>query len=205
MDHLEIEVKFYLKDLPAMRRQIVALGADDRGRSFETNVRFEDAAGGLIRKKQLLRLRKDRKTTLTFKAESGDPGSEFKIHRELEVEVADFQAMKHILAAMGFHPEQTYEKWRETFVLDRTVICLDSMPYGNFIEIEGQKTKIRDTARRLGLKWEDRILLNYLAMFDIIKRRAHLDFKDVTFEHFTVAPIDIQAYLSVFREKTDPP
>ena len=96
---------------------------------------------------------------------------------------------------------QSYEKWRETFVLDNTVICLDAMPYGDFIEIEGEKTKIKDAARRLGLKWENRILLNYLAMFDIIRRDVNLSFNDITFDHFAAASVDIRSYLSLFREK----
>jgi hypothetical protein len=36
--------------------------------------------------------------------------------KELEVKVSDFDAMKRILQALGFHCEQTYEKWRETLL-----------------------------------------------------------------------------------------
>ena len=59
--------------MQALRRRIFALGAVSRGRYFETNISISKTAGGeLVRKKQLLRLRKDHKNTLTFKAEPPD-------------------------------------------------------------------------------------------------------------------------------------
>ena len=67
MDHKEIEVKYYLKDIGTVRDRILELGAVSLGRVFETNIRYEDEGKTLIQKKQLLRLRHDAKTTLTFK------------------------------------------------------------------------------------------------------------------------------------------
>ena len=66
MKQLEIEVKFYLRDIESMQRRILALGAQSKGRMFESNVRYEDENSTLIKKKSLLRLRRDAKTTLTF-------------------------------------------------------------------------------------------------------------------------------------------
>jgi len=43
MENLEIEVKFYLSDVNPIRSRIIELGADPKGRVFETNLRFEDA------------------------------------------------------------------------------------------------------------------------------------------------------------------
>ncbi|RLC04779.1 MAG: adenylate cyclase, partial [Deltaproteobacteria bacterium] len=59
MNDLEIEVKFYLPDIPSVRERILELGAECKGRVFETNIRFEDASKSLMRKNSLLRLRKD--------------------------------------------------------------------------------------------------------------------------------------------------
>lgn len=50
MENLETEVKFYLSDVNPIRRRIIALGADFKGRVFETNLRFEDADNRLIQK-----------------------------------------------------------------------------------------------------------------------------------------------------------
>jgi adenylate cyclase class 2 len=199
MEHLEIEVKFYLSDMDAIRDRILELGAVSIGRVFETNLRFEDADNRLIEKKSLLRLRRDTKTTLTFKSEPPFKNDQFKILKELEVEVNDFTTMKHILESLGFREEQVYEKWRETFRLNSTNLCLDTMPYGDFLEIEGQKEDIKQLAYRIGLKWQKRILFNYLAIFDVIKQKLNLPFYDVTFSNFINIRFDLAEYLDLIE------
>jgi adenylate cyclase class 2 len=197
MENFETEVKFYLPEVNPIRRRIVALGADFKGRVFETNLRFEDADTRLFQKKSLLRLRKDIKTTLTFKSESPFKDDEFKTLQELEVEVSDFAVMKHILESLGFHEEQVYEKWRETFILGDTHLCLDTMPFGDFLEIEGPKKSIKELASRIGLKWHQRILLNYLAIFDIIGKELNLGFSDITFENFKNIRFNLAEHLGL--------
>jgi adenylate cyclase class 2 len=160
MQKLEVEVKFYLADIEAIRTHILELGAKSNGRLFETNIRYEDKNNSLMKKKSLLRLRQDEKVTLTFKSSPPVRSKAFKIFKELEVEVNEFETMGQILKALGYHPAQKYEKWRETITLDQTLFCLDSMPYGNFLEIEGPEKEIRHYASQLGLRWHKRILFN---------------------------------------------
>jgi adenylate cyclase class 2 len=198
MKNLEIEVKFFVINPDSMRRRILKLGAEHLGRFFESNLRFEDKNKTLLKNKSLLRLRKDNKATLTFKSPPPLDNHNFKILTELEVQVSDFATMGLILQALGFHPEQRYEKWRETFVLGKTHFCLDTMPFGNFIEIEGQKRSIRDSATRLGLKWENRILLNYLQLFDILRQKLNLAFHDVTFKNFKGLEVNVSTYADLF-------
>ena len=158
-----------------------------------------DCCFGSELKKALLRLRQDNKTTLTFKSTPPGRNTQFKILKELEVEVNDFATMGRILEALGFHCDQIYEKWRETLVLKQTRFCLDSMPYGNFLEIEGREEDIKSYAIRLGLHWGKRILLNYLEIFDILKKEMDLDFNDVTFDNFKNRRLDLTAYLSLME------
>jgi len=199
VEFLETEVKFYLPDMEQIRTRIANLGAVFKGRALETNIRFEDAQKTLIQKKSLLRLRKGTKITLTFKSEPSFKDNQFKILEEFEVEVSDFDIMEHILKSLGFKEEQVYEKWRETYVLGDTHICLDTMPYGNFLEIEGKKESIRQLASQIGLLWEKRILLNYLAIFDILKRQLNLSFYDVTFSNFNNIRFDMAQYLNLIE------
>ncbi len=195
MDNIEIEVKFYLKDIEGMRRNLLELGVESKGRVFETNIRYEDNQHRLIQKKTLLRLRKDEKTTLTFKSVPKTKSRDFKVFNELEVEVDDMATMGQILEALGFHPEQKYEKWRETLVLERTKMFLDRMPYGDFLEIEGQPQDIKNWIARLGLNWHRRILLNYLEIFEIIKKKHNLQIKDLTFKNFKNLNVDMTVLL----------
>ena len=195
MEALEIEVKFYVADLERMQRRILALGAESKGRVFENNVRYEDENNTLIRKKSLLRLRRDAKTILTFKSSPPVASTEFKVFNELEVEVSNFETLNRILENLGFHPEQLYEKWRETLILDQTGFYLDTMPYGTFLEIEGSGEDIRAYAAGLGLNWQKRILLNYLEIFEIIRQTLTLNFNDLTFKNFENIRVDMAAFL----------
>ena len=197
MEQLETEIKFYLADLPAIRQLLVEMGAHSNGRSFESNIRFEDRHRNLKKQKSLLRLRQDRKVRLTFKSKPPEDNDQVKILKELEVEVSDFDTMHHILEALGFHREQVYEKWRETLVLDRTHFCLDSMPFGDFLEIEGSIQDIRKFADRLDLPWNQRILLNYLEIFEILKNKLQLDFFDLTFGNFNHVKVDLVDWLDL--------
>ena len=196
MQQLEIEVKFHLTDMESIRGRLSQMGAESKGRVFESNVRYEDKNRTLIKKKSLLRLRRDEKTILTYKSSPPVASTEFKVFNELEVEVGDHITMNQILKKLGFHPEQTYEKWRETLILGRTHFYLDSMPYGNFLEIEGSEKNIRKSADRLGLCWHKRILMNYLEIFELVRQKLNFKFKDLTFKNFEGVTIDMTALLN---------
>jgi adenylate cyclase class 2 len=184
MPPIETEVKFHLVDPPAMRARLIDLGALSSGRTLERNVCFDTEAHDLRRHKSLLRLRQDRRVTLTFKSPPAETDPGFKQLVELEVEVGDFEAMRRILHAVGFRPQHAYEKQRETLRLGRTAFCVDTLPYGDFLEIEGPRGEIRDCAGRLGVDWDRRILLTYLEIFAIVKSRLGLNCEDATFDNF---------------------
>jgi adenylate cyclase class 2 len=200
MSILETEVKFFIDDVTRIRRAIIGLGAESEGRWFETNLRFEDQQKSLRRRKALLRLRQARKTTLTFKSSPPQTDRQVKALTELEVEVSDFANMKAILESLGCQAEQVYEKWRETLTLDTMHFCLDTMPYGTFVEIEGPREDIRRYAGLLGLSWPHRILRNYLELFDMVKTKEGLNFSDVTFANFEGVAIDMARYLDQMAE-----
>jgi adenylate cyclase, class 2 len=193
MKPLEIEVKFYVPDIDAIRARIRSLGAEPKGGGFESNIRFDDEKMRLTEAKKLLRLRQDARCRLTVKSPPDDPGdadTEFKIFRELEVDVSDFRTMTAMLAQLGFYPRQIYEKQRETYLYGHTELCLDTLPFGHFLEIEGEKDDIRKAAKAIGLDWEKRITANYLSLFASLHKQLHLPFEDVTFENFQKAEID---------------
>ena len=200
MEQLETEVKFYLSDLQSVRQRILELGAKSCGRFFESNVRFDDAYKNLKQKKSLLRLRRDQKVTLTFKQVPSEINTQFKVLQELEVEVSDFDTMHHILQGLGFQHEQIYEKWRETLVLNQTHFCLDSLPFGQFLEIEGPEKDIKCYSVQLNFPWDQRILLNYLQIFEILQQKLRLNFSDVTFNNFKNIKPDLAKYLRLMVE-----
>lgn len=184
--NLEIEVKFLVRDLPAVRRRLLALGAQlHKGRVYERNVRLDNPWDGLRLQGKLLRLRQDTEARLTYKGEpEAQVQSEARVREELEVRVDDFELMLTLLGRVGFEPRQVYEKYRETFSFGEVEVVLDELPFGEFVELEGEETAIRAAAEALDLEWDLRILANYLALLDSLRARFDLDFVDLTFENF---------------------
>lgn len=194
MKSLEIEIKFYVPDIDSIRAKISSLGAELKDSGFETNILFDDKEMRLTQGKKLLRLRQDSRCRLTVKAPPDDVDTtktnQFKIFRELEVDVSDSQTMIAILEQLGFYPRQVYEKQRETYLFNHTELCLDTLPYGHFLEIEGGKDDIRKAAETIGLSWEKRITANYMSLFATIQKQLSLPFNDVTFENFKKMEMD---------------
>ncbi len=200
----EIEVKFHLREPENLRRRLLGLGAADLGQVFEKNARYEDREGNLKRNGCLLRLRRDGACRLTYKSPPPEASTEFKIYRELEVTVSNAPNMDAILNALGFRAVQTYEKWRQSFTLGEVQVCIDTMPFGCFVEIEGPGVRIKHTAGNLGLDWGERILTNYLAMFQFMREKYQWTFNDVTFDNFASVQFDLTTCLHAFRAAPEP-
>ena len=190
---LEVEVKFLVADLTAFRTRLSAAGGTlKKERVFERNVRFDTPDNALLKKGELLRLRQDAAVRVTFKREVPEElHSEVKVREELEIIVNDFDTAALIFERLGFAPVQVYEKYRETFTLGDLEIVLDEMPYGDFVELEGEESAIKTAATELSLAWSQRITNNYLGLMADLKRFHQLDFDDLTFANFEGRDISI--------------
>ena len=184
-NYQEIEVKFLIADLPALLEKIQKLGAIElRPRMLEVNLRFDTRDMQLLDRAQVLRLRQDDQSILTFKS-PGEIVDGVISRTELEVTVSDFQTTRAILEALGFQVFMTYEKYRQNFSLNDLVASVDEMPYGNFIELEGNGPEhVRATAALLGLDWEQRINLSYTALLSLYNQNTGNTFRDLSFESF---------------------
>ena len=182
----EIEVKFLISNLPALLEKLQDLAALTlRPRMLEVNLRFDTHDMKLHDRAQVLRLRQDDQSILTFKS----PGQivDGVISRtELEVIVSDFQTTREILEVLGFQVFMTYEKYRQNFKLNDLVASVDEMPYGNFIELEGSSPEhVRVTAALLGLDWDQRINLSYSALLSLFNQNTGHTFRDLSFDTFS--------------------
>lgn len=149
---IETEKKFRLtkRQRDAVLRRLPEIGATLKREEFEENTLY---MGGALRVGNcVLRLRRvDGRATLTFKKRI--PSSDaIKHQREDETGVADPEAMAAILDSLGFTPRLVYEKRRQTWMLGKTEIVVDVLPFGLFMEIEGKVNSIKAVERKLGLK-----------------------------------------------------
>lgn len=200
---LECEVKFFIANPEHVRDRLRRAGALPTGSAFETNYRYDRNDDSLLTRQCLLRLRRDRRNWLTYKTPDSSGGRQIKTHQELEIEVSDFDTTHQILEALGFQRAQMYEKRRETYEMGSVEICLDHLPYGHFIEIEGAADTLSSAAARLDLAWRRRILANYLQIFETIRDTLRLPFNDVSFAHFQTVRADLTGLIRQFE--ADPP
>ncbi|MGQ4809728.1 hypothetical protein NKDENANG_03153 [Candidatus Entotheonellaceae bacterium PAL068K] len=193
MGHEEIEVKFILEDIAAMRPRIVAMGARlTTPRTYESNVTFDTPDQHLKRHNRLLRLRCDQRHVLTYKEPAATAAPDFKVRREYEVEVSDFAHMHTILESLGFTPAMRYEKYRETFTYQHAEVLLDETPLGAFLEIEGSQDTIRTIATQLGLDFASRLTASYGGIFEAVCAAYKLSITDMTFANFRTLEIDLR-------------
>jgi len=179
----EQEVKFYLDDLASFELRLRRMGAQQvHPRTFEANLRFDTADGALTQARQVLRLRQDEKTRLTFKGPA-EPGQEVSVRAEIEFEVSSFAKAKAFLEALGYRVSVAYEKYRTTYNLANVEVVLDEMPFGDFAEIEGPDSQtIQAAAAAMGLNWEARCTDSYLGLFGRLRATQGLEAQNLTFQ-----------------------
>jgi adenylate cyclase, class 2 len=181
----EIESKYYVRDLAAIEARLKALGAvcvSERG--FEYNLRFDDTRGSLRPQGKVLRLRKSDDIRLTYKGAGERVGGSL-VRKEIEIVVSDFDATQQLLEQLGYRVAAVYEKYRSMYKFETFLITLDELPYGKFIEIEGETPEqISEFTQRLGLNPQTSIPNSYQGLFDQLKATKNLPAKNLAFWEF---------------------
>ena len=192
----ETEAKFYVRDLNKIKSRLHELEAQLlQERVLETNIRFDLPGARLRAEGRVLRLRRDTSTKFTYKSASTKEQGVLS-REEIEFEVEDFDKAKRFLEALGYQKLVYYEKYRTTYALGPSEglihIMLDELPYGNFIEIEGETVnEIRAIADQLGLNWDAAIATSYNALFDRVRSALKLSVQDLSFAEFSDIRVNV--------------
>ena len=196
----EIEAKFYVRDLKQIESRIQQLDARlIQPRVLETNLRFDLPDGRLRSKRQVLRLRQDTEAKFTFK-DAGKTEQGIVNRTEIEFTVGNFEQAKLFLEALGYQKILQYDKYRTTYELQTSEvyahIMLDELPYGNFVEIEGEDIdSIHMVTEKLNLNMQAAMAESYSVLFEKVRRTLALTIIDLTFENFAgvqVSPEHLQ-------------
>jgi adenylate cyclase, class 2 len=197
----EIEAKFYVRDLKKIELCLQELEAHlIQPRVLETNIRFDLPDGGLRSEGRVLRLRQDTQAKFTYKG-AGKSEQGIVNRTEIEFAVGDFEQAKLFLEALGYQKILQYDKYRTIYILESGSllskiheqaygfhtchIMLDELPYGNFVEVEGEDiASIQAAAEKLNLDMQTAISESYSSLFEKVRRTLRLTFSDLTFENF---------------------
>ena len=181
----ETEAKFYVRDPSRIQSRLESSQARlVQKRVLETNIRFDLPGAPLRSEGRVLRLRRDTKTRFTYKSASTNQEGVLS-REEIEFVVEDFVKAKRFLEALGYQKLVYYEKYRTTYEWNETLIMLDELPYGNFVEIEGHTVgAIRTVADQLDLKWDCAIAKSYHALFERVRKALNLAVQDLSFAEF---------------------
>jgi adenylate cyclase class 2 len=181
----ETEAKFYVLHLDQIETRLKELQARlIQPRVLETNLRFDLPDNSFRSSGRVLRLRRDTESKLAYKG-AGQNKSGVLDRQEIEFVVSDFDKAKQFLEALGYRQTMFYEKYRATYELPGVSIMLDELPYGYFVEIEGEtEEEIRAVAAKLNLDWDTAIETSYTGLFENVKKALELPFQDISFQKF---------------------
>lgn len=149
---LECELKFRIGDLPGLVSRLEGMGVEISPPAEEDNHILDLPDGSLSRRHVLLRVRGvGGRTVLTVKAPA--PSEGVKVRHELETEVSCRPStLLEMLSMLGFSVYWEYSKTRRTGVLGEALLCLDSLWFGDFVEIEaGTPDAVEAAVVSLGL------------------------------------------------------
>ena len=147
---IEIEKKYRLdkKMLVELTAKLSDLGADFSYETFEEN--YLHRGGLLDERASVLRLRKtESRTTLTYK-EKVPTENNFKHQIEFETDVSDVIATESIIEKLGYKLSVIYEKHRKAWHFRNVEVVLDELPFGYYMEIEGEIDDILAVEKLLG-------------------------------------------------------
>jgi len=180
----EIELKFKIEKPNLIRKTLQNLKAEFIGKAFERTIKFDTQDEHLRRQGKFLRIRTGFKNVITFKKKIDKTDKDFKEREEIEIEISNPTEMEKILENLGFAKKWIMEKYREKWILGKVEISIDKLPrMGYFIEIEGKKRAIQNTAKILELDFKNKITATYWDLWKDYCQREGIKEENIIFKN----------------------
>jgi adenylate cyclase class 2 len=190
MQAAEIELKFSVTDVRALRSSANALGFKlVTERTFESNVLYDSPDRQLRSRRQILRLRHygERRTVTHKRQAAGDEGDlRYKTRIETESMVEDCDALAEIFTQLGYGPVFRYEKFRTEWEMEEGHLVLDETPIGVWAELEGQPAWIDRMLEKLCIAPELRTTESYGKLFLRWKEETGSPAENLTFDEIAM-------------------
>ena len=200
--NIELEIKFLINSnaIFEIRNKISKIpGIIYKNRVYEKTTMFDNSIKCMQKEDARLRVKeikeqknnKEKKSQIKFsykrriKADGG-----IKQEEEIESDFeTDFDSFSQILNKMGYEITTSYERYRETYLLNDIQITLDEFPFGYVLEIEGNELRINKICEILELDKNKSYPLSCddvyveLCEKEKIKAKNHILFNDSEMPH----------------------
>lgn len=171
MQKTEKELKFLVTDLEELVKSLLKNGAEVLNRSKEKTIRLDTADMTLEKRGVFIRVRAGSKNTITLKEKIGEDTT-VRQRKETEFEIEDVDKMAYILEKIGLNYVRIMEKYRLNLKYKGAVLSIDEMPFGLYLEIEGEEEQINNIAVELGYSLDNKILGTYWDIFEDHKKET---------------------------------
>jgi adenylate cyclase class 2 len=186
---VEIEAKMKVADHAAIRQRLRDSGAKHESTVLETNIFFDTPDRSLMSSDKGLRLRHtqdasthEEKSKFTFKGPR--LRGQLKSRPEFEMDVSDPRDAQAFLEALGFAKMASFQKRRESWLLENCRVELDEVPHlGMFVEIEGPSEEaVLSVREKLHLRDQPVIHTSYISLLLSYLKEKGIEQRDVTFQ-----------------------
>ncbi|HTE83380.1 MAG TPA: class IV adenylate cyclase, partial [Dehalococcoidia bacterium] len=139
-------------EMYTIRSLLVTVGAAQGPVDDEENVVFDLKLRNERRRRRLrLRTFGGRSDAVLTSKGPANKTSAFKSRDEFEVQVHNADCARELLHQLGFRKRVAYRKRREHWQVGETIVALDRLAFGDYLEIEGGEQEIMSTLALLGL------------------------------------------------------
>jgi len=152
----EIETRFLDINKDQLVKDLIILGATDKGEIKLYEIIFYDKDLNWLKENKLVKLRKNGdKIKLIYK---NNKEQKVDSAKEIEFSVDNLEDSKNFLEALGLIAYRTVEKYRHTFELDGVTLDIDTWPkIPVYVELEGNSVEeLKAVTKKIELNWEDR-------------------------------------------------
>lgn len=168
MNNIEKEIKLEIFDLTKLIEMLEKKGAKKESGAFQQTTRMDTPDKDLEKRSIFLRVRSGEKNIVTLKEKLKDNNDVFE-RQEIETIVHDVDKMIAIFTHLGYTKQLIMEKYRLNYLYKQSKLAIDELPFGCFLEIEGEFDDIDEIVKDLELDISKKITVSYWDLFEAYK------------------------------------
>lgn len=145
---------------------------------FQRTVRMDTLEEDFEKKGIFIRTREeDLENIVTLKQKIENSDKDVFSRKEYETTIGDAQIIREIFEILGLKKSWIMEKYRIQGKYKNVTITLDELPFGLFMEIEGDTDNILKTCEELELNINKKFVVSYWDLWDIYKKEHNINAK----------------------------